>query len=159
MSEAPPQRILMVCMGNICRSPLAECVFRHKIRERGVERRFVVDSAGTGGWHAGEPPDFRVLQTAARHNIAMSGLARQVKREDFARFDLLVCMDRDNHAHLAAMGAPADRLRLLMDYAPDAAHDEVPDPYYGGEEGFETVYGLVDAACDRLLDALLARRA
>jgi protein-tyrosine phosphatase len=161
-------RICFICMGNICRSPLAENVLRHKARHRGVDDRFLIDSAGTGGWHAGEPPDPRVRRVASSHGVPMTGTARQVCRDDFARFDHLVCMDDENREHLLAMGAPPQKVRLLLECdrasgsgggGGGAACREVPDPYYGGQDGFENVFRLVDSACDALLDELLAIKA
>jgi protein-tyrosine phosphatase len=157
MSQTPVS-VLMVCMGNICRSPMAECVFRHKARQRGVEAMFNVDSAGTGNWHVGEPPDHRIQRVAQINGIELVGNARQIHRDDFARFDHIICMDAANLEHLLAMGAPANRTRLLLDVLPAQAVREVPDPYYGGDEGFSEVFRLVDAACDALLDELLADR-
>lgn len=149
--------LLFVCMGNICRSPLAEGVFKHHATQRGVLDHFEIESAGTGGWHAGERPDPRAIDIALKHGIALDSRARQVARRDFKRFDLLLCMDEDNREHLEAMGAPADKLSLLLEHDPDAPAREVPDPYYGGVDGFMTVYSLVDGACQALLDSLLAR--
>jgi protein-tyrosine phosphatase len=150
--------VLFICMGNICRSPLAEGVFLRKINARGVAPRFRVDSAGTGGWHAGELADHRMRRVAASRGVKLVSRARQVRPEDLHGFDLLVCMDDDNRQHLLAMGAPPERVHLLLEFDPDSSHREVPDPYYGGADGFETVYRLVDVACDRLLDDLLAAR-
>ena len=156
MPEGPPHRILMVCMGNICRSPLAANVLRHKVRQRGVEHLFHIESAGTGGWHVGEPPDGRVRRIAAAHGINMTGVARQVSNEDFSKFSLLLCMDHDNREQLLSLGAPPDRVRLLLEFDPDTGHEVVPDPYYGSSEGFELVFRLIDSASDALLDELLA---
>lgn len=142
-------------MGNICRSPLAEGVFLHKINERGVADRFHVDSAGTGGWHAGELPDHRMRQTAARYGITLASRARQVTTKDFDLFDHLICMDADNRDQILSRGAPADKVSLLLDIDPSTKAIEVPDPYYGGEDGFEHVFTLVDSACDALLNHLL----
>jgi protein-tyrosine phosphatase len=142
-------------MGNICRSPLAANIFRHKIKQRRVEEYFVIDSAGTGGWHAGEPPDPRVRSVASARGIAMSGTARQVTRDDFQRFDWLVCMDEENRANLLHLGAPPAKLRLLLQCDKNAPCHEVPDPYYGGPDGFEHVFSLVNSACDALLSELL----
>lgn len=152
-------RICFVCMGNICRSPIAENVFRHKAKQRGVEHLFEIDSAGTGGWHAGEPPDPRARRVAAANGIKMTGTARQIRREDFDRFDLLLCMDDENAQHLLAQGAPREKVRLLLACDPNAGCREVPDPYYGGPDGFQKVFELVDSACDALLDGLLAQPA
>ena len=134
---------------------MAECLFRDKLVRRGLEDRFRIDSAGTGGWHAGDPPDARMRRTAARHGLVLEGSARQVTRGDFSRFDHIVCMDGDNHANLLEMGAPTARLLLLLEGDPATRRTEVPDPYYGEGDGFETVYGLVDSACEVLLDVLL----
>lgn len=154
---ARPQthRICFICMGNICRSPLAENVFRHKVRQRGVEGQFVIDSAGTGGWHAGEPPDARVRSVAHSRGINMSGAARQIKRDDFADFDLLICMDDENREHILNMGAPPDKVRLMLECDQKSQCREVPDPYYGGADGFEHVFKLVEAACEALLNELV----
>ncbi|MHC5006270.1 MAG: low molecular weight protein-tyrosine-phosphatase [Planctomycetota bacterium] len=159
MNETPqpaPISVLFVCMGNICRSPLAEGLFCHKARGRGVETRFIVDSAGTGGWHAGERADGRVREVAKRHGVDLNGQARQVTPEDFNRFDHVICMDDENRRQLEQAGAPGGKLRLLLECDPAAAVREVPDPYYGGRSGFETVYSLIDSACAALLDELLA---
>lgn len=154
-----PLRVCFVCMGNICRSPLAENVFRHKARERGIDHHFQIDSAGTGGWHAGEPPDARMRQVASARGIRMSGCARQVTREDFRSFDLLICMDEENRDVLLNMGAPLDKVKLLLECDPKAECREVPDPYYGGLDGFENVFDLVDSACEALLDQILSEHA
>jgi protein-tyrosine phosphatase len=150
-------RILFVCMGNICRSPTAEGVMRRLLREEGLEDAVELESAGTGGWHAGEPPDARAAEAAARRGIALEGAARQVTADDFERFDLLVAMDRENLRELLAI-APSDegaeKVRLLREFDPasaDAGDLDVPDPYYGGERGFERVLDLVTAACRGLL--------
>ena len=155
-SATTPISVLFVCMGNICRSPLAEGLFRHKARGRGVEAQFIVDSAGTGGWHAGECADGRVREVARRHGVDLKGRARKVTPEDFDRFDHVICMDDENRRQLQQAGAPHGKLRLLLECDPAAAVREVPDPYYGGRRGFETVYGLIDSACEALLDELLA---
>ncbi len=146
--------ILFICMGNICRSPLAEGLFLHKINARRVASRFHVDSAGTGNWHAGERPDPRSLEVAKRRGVALPGRARQATTEDFAQFDHLICMDGVNRRHLIAMGAPEAKIRLLLSYAPECAVTDVPDPYTGDLDGFELVFSLVDRGCDGLLEAL-----
>jgi protein-tyrosine phosphatase len=144
-------RILFVCMGNICRSPTAEGVMRHLLAERGLEDEIEVESAGTGGWHAGSPPDARSARAAAARGITLEGAARQVTRADFEDFDLLVAMDRDNLADLQAIAPPGTehKVRLLL-----ADGRDVPDPYYGGPHGFENVLDLVETACEQLLDEL-----
>jgi len=150
-----PLNILMICSGNICRSPLAECVLRHKAIERGVKDRLFIDSAGTGGWHVGESPDHRVHEVARRNGVAITGTARQVTRDDLTRFDLLVCMDESHREHLLAMGADRARVRMLLEYDPDCDIVEVPDPYYGGTREFERVFEMIDSACDHLLESAL----
>src|SRR4051794_2158649 len=156
-------RILFVCMGNICRSPTAEGVMRSLLREEGLEDEIEIDSAGTGGWHVGAPPDERATEAASRRGIVLDGAARRVTREDFERFDLLVAMDRENVAelrHLAPDDAARAKIRLLREFDPPSAgarHLDVPDPYYGGPRGFDDVLDLVEAACRGLLDEVRAR--
>jgi protein-tyrosine phosphatase len=147
----PSVRLLFVCMGNICRSPTAEGVMRHLLDERGLDGTIEVDSAGTGGWHAGSPPDARATAAAAERGITLAGAARQVRDSDFETFDLLVAMDRDNLADLRAIAPPGaqDRVRMLL-----ADGRDVPDPYYGGPAGFEGVLDLVEEGCRRLLDEI-----
>jgi protein-tyrosine phosphatase len=146
-------RILFVCMGNICRSPTAEGVMRHLLAERRLDGEIEVQSAGTGGWHAGNPPDARSARAAAARGITLEGAARQVTQADFEDFDLLVAMDRDNLADLRAIAPPGTehKLRMLV-----AGGRDVPDPYYGGPRGFEDVLDLVETACAELLDDLAA---
>lgn len=153
-------RLLFVCMGNICRSPTAEGVFRKLIVERSVEHRFEIDSAGTHAYHVGEPPDPRAIEAAARRGIDLTPIrARRVGKDDFERFDLLLAMDEDNHALLTANAPHArDKVRLFLEYAPDAATHSVPDPYYGGANGFERVLDLVEEAAAGLLESLLDNR-
>jgi protein-tyrosine phosphatase len=150
-------RILFVCMGNICRSPTAEGVMRHLLAERGLDGEIEVQSAGTGGWHAGSPPDERATATARARGIALEGAARQVTAADFEDFDLLLAMDRDNLADLRAIAPPGtrDKIRLLREFDPASSENlDVPDPYYGGPRGLETVLDQVHAACAGLLDAI-----
>lgn len=153
-------RILMVCMGNICRSPTAEGVLRSHIEKAGLGHVVEVDSAGTHGYHVGEPPDVRTRKVAAKRGYDLSGLrARRVKDVDFLRFDLILAMDRDNLA-LLRQACPADqqhRLGLFLEYALDIDDDEVPDPYYGGPEGFERVLDLVEAGAAGLTETVRRR--
>ncbi len=148
--------LLFVCLGNICRSPTAEGVMRHLLAARGLSDRVGVDSAGTGAWHAGQPPDARATRAAARRGIPLSGQARQVRSEDFERFDLVLAMDRDNQRELLRLAGESSRhkVRLLRDFQPGGAGQEVPDPYYGGEAGFEEVLDICEAACAGLLAEL-----
>lgn len=149
--------VLFVCLGNICRSPLAEGVFRHLVSEAGLDGRFAIDSAGTGAWHVGQPADPRSVQVAADHGVTLDGRARQVTGADLRDFDVVVAMDRENLATLeelsTASGGTA-RLCLLRSFDPGADGGEVPDPYYGGPHGFERVYRMVRSACEGLLREL-----
>jgi protein-tyrosine phosphatase len=155
-------RILFVCMGNICRSPTAEGVMRSLLAREGLDGRIELDSAGTGGWHAGAPPDERATEAARKRQIALEGEARQVSPADFDRFDLVLAMDRENLRDLRALapdGEARAKVRLLREFDPQAvaAGDlDVPDPYYGAARGFEQVLDLVEAACRGLLDDLRA---
>jgi protein-tyrosine phosphatase len=155
-------RILFVCMGNICRSPTAEGVMRGLLGAAGLERVVAIDSAGTGGWHAGDPPDSRAVAAARSRDIVVEGAARQVTDEDFERYDLLLVMDRENQRDLLARAPDAQaraKVRLLREFDPAAvaAGDlDVPDPYYGGPHGFDRVLDLVEAACRGLLDEVRA---
>ena len=147
-------KILFVCMGNICRSPTAEGLFREYLRRHAPDLEVEVDSAGTHDYHVGEPPDPRALRAAARRGLDLSGLrAREVLPEDFARFDLILAMDRVNYAELAARSPPAcrTRIRMLLEFATSPGRDEVPDPYYGGAQGFDEVLDLVEAAAPGLV--------
>lgn len=150
-------RILFVCLGNICRSPTAEVVFRSVASREAPELVLEVDSAGTAGYHVGALPDRRTRQAAARRGYDMSALrARVVEAEDFERFDLILAMDRENLRALERR-APAqarDRLRLFLEFAPEAGISEVPDPYYGGPNGFEDVLDLIEAASRGLVEHL-----
>ena len=147
--------LLFVCMGNICRSPTAEAVFRKVWQERAPELRLRIDSAGTHAYHVGEPPDPRAQRAAARRGVDLSGQrARRVQVQDFDRFDLVLAMDLLNIELLREL-APAERhgrIRLLLEFAPHLGRTEVPDPYYGGANGFEHVLDLVEEASIGLLE-------
>ncbi|GLZ85454.1 phosphotyrosine protein phosphatase [Metapseudomonas resinovorans] len=152
-------RVLFVCLGNICRSPTAEGVLRHKLREAGLAERVQVDSAGTGDWHVGKAPDARTRVAAQRRGYDLSKQrARQVARGDFGDFDLILAMDENNLANLRRLrpGDSSSELDLfLRRYQLEL--DEVPDPYYGGEEGFEQVLDLVERACEALIVEIKGR--
>lgn len=151
------RRVLFVCTGNICRSPTAEGVFRKLAAGAGLAHLVEADSAGTHDYHVGEAPDPRTQRVAAARGYDLSVLrARQVARADFARFDLLVAMDRGHQALLERLAPPggAQKVRLMMSYAGGRGYDEVPDPYYGGPDGFELVLDLLEDASRGLLDAL-----
>jgi len=153
-------KVLFVCMGNICRSPLAHGLFEHRVERAGLSQRISIDSAGTHAYHVGEKPDPRSQQTAEAHGFDLSSQrARKVVASDFAQFDYVLAMDRDNHALLSAQCPNEHRhkLRLFLEFAPHLNEREVPDPYYGGPEGFEHVYRLIDAAADGLMADIEAR--
>lgn len=154
-------RVLFVCMGNICRSPTAEGVMRGLVEEAGLSERIALDSAGTGGWHAGSPPDPRSVEAAAGRGIRIAGSARRVRAADFEDYDLLVALDGENARDLRRLAPDehaAAKVRLLREFDPDADGDlDVPDPYYGGADGFGRVLDLVDASCRGLLDELRGR--
>jgi protein-tyrosine phosphatase len=160
MSEPRRFSILFCCMGNICRSPTAEGVLRHVLSTRAAHLQIEVDSAGTHDYHLGEAPDVRAMQAARRRGIDLSSLrARQVLVRDFEQFDLVIAMDEHNLDHLQRM-APVhrhDRIKLMMEYAPDLGTRNVPDPYYGPAQGFEEVLDLLQAASEGLLADLLSR--
>jgi len=172
-------KVLFVCLGNICRSPTADAVFASKVAAAGLADSIIVDSAGTGAWHAGEPADTRAQSHAAKRGIDMSTLrARQLKAADFNEFDYILAMDDQNFQDIRTVQADAVSqeidavsqegivIKRLLDYLPRASlsqgsellnHDNVPDPYYGGDNGFELVLDLIDSACDPLL-AEIAKR-
>ncbi|MEW5781617.1 MAG: low molecular weight protein-tyrosine-phosphatase [Pseudomonadota bacterium] len=155
------ERILFVCMGNICRSPTAEGVARELARRRGLHDFFEFDSAGTHGYHVGNPPDRRAQEAAKKRGYDLSSLrARQVNEFDFVRFDRILAMDCDNLA-LLRQACPDEhhgKLGLFLEFAPQRGFDEVPDPYYGGPEGFEIVLDLVEAAAEGLLSRLAPQK-
>lgn len=151
--------ILFVCLGNICRSPMAEGLFRHVAETKGLD--VVVDSAGCGAWHEGEAPDARGQATLSSRGIDISGQqARQVEDSDFEAFDLVLAMDNRNHDHLTQLAGPerADKVKLFLEYAAGASQTEVPDPYYGGPDGFEHVFALLQQASEGLADHIQRSR-
>lgn len=149
--------VLFVCLGNICRSPLAEGVFKELLREEGLDDNFEVDSAGTGAWHVGESPDARASVVASRHGIELDSRARQVTPDDLERFDWVLAMDRDNLRELKRMAdgrGEGAELRLFRDFDSEGTGEDVPDPYYGGPSGFENVFQMVRRSSEGLLDHL-----
>lgn len=161
-SDATSERtlsVLFVCLGNICRSPLAEGVFLELLEEEGLDHRVDVDSAGTGAYHVGESPDPRSVDVARRNGVTLRGSARQVVDEDLERFDYVVAMDRSNLRNvegLAAGSGASAALHLLREFDPEASDGDrdVPDPYYGGPDGFDRVYEMVERSCRTFLDVL-----
>jgi len=153
----PSAAVLFVCLGNICRSPTAEAVFRERAARAGLAPHILVDSAGTGSWHVGHPPDRRAIAHAARRGYDLAPLrARQVTREDFRRFGWILAMDEDNLRDLAVLRPDAfdGHLGLMLDVAPALGVREVPDPYYGGGAGFERVLDLLEEASERLIERM-----
>lgn len=154
-------RILFVCMGNICRSPTAEGVFRRVLQARAPHLEIEIDSAGTHDYHVGHPPDRRAIEAASRRGIDLSALrARCVVERDFEGYDLILVMDEENleELHRRAPATYRERIRLVMDYAPAATSRRVPDPYYGGALGFEEVLDLLEEAAEGLLEELLRQQ-
>jgi protein-tyrosine phosphatase len=156
------RRLLFVCLGNICRSPMAEGVFRRVAADQGVLHLFDIDSAGLGDWHVGQAPDARAQAAAHNRGIDISGLsARQIAPADYDRFDLLLAMDGSNYQELVEL-APRDarhKIRRFLDFAPQAGTQDVPDPFYGGREGFDHALDLIEQAARGLLTELLGDQA
>tara|TARA_B100000214_G_scaffold360596_1_gene323161 strand:+ start:6330 stop:6782 length:453 start_codon:yes stop_codon:yes gene_type:complete len=144
-------KILMVCLGNICRSPLAEGILKHKTKHLNVN----VDSAGTAGYHIGNSPDIRSIEIAKKHNIDISNQkARQFSRADFDEFDIIYVMDKSNYAHLTALAKnqkEKEKIRIILNEIEHESFKSVPDPYYGGENGFQEVYNLLEQACSKIV--------
>jgi protein-tyrosine phosphatase len=158
---AEPTRVLFICLGNICRSPAAEGVFLHLLEREGLEQAFEVDSAGTGGWHVGNTADARMRSAASRRGIHLPSRARQLEPADLTRFDHILTMDGDNFSAVQAMARrhPARaRIAPITEHCRHHQASEVPDPYYGGAQGFEQVLDLLEDACSGLLEDLLAQR-
>lgn len=144
-------RVLFVCLGNICRSPLAEAVFNHKIQQSGLDDRFEVDSCGTGDYHIGEPPDPRTLTNARKNGIPVSHFCRQITVDDLSYYDYILVMDNSNLQNVMMLeGADhhVHKIFLFREFDPDGKGLEVPDPYFGGEEGFDDVYSIVNRSLD-----------
>lgn len=153
-------KVLFVCMGNICRSPMAEGVFRQLISDEKLTHLISTDSAGTHAYHIGEPPDRRAQATAQQRGVTIDDLrARKVAIKDFSEFDYLLAMDKENLQNLQAICPPAlkERIFLFLSFAPHLKYKEVPDPYYGGQDGFEQVFDLVTAASQGLLSDIRQR--
>ncbi|MFV1980480.1 MAG: low molecular weight protein-tyrosine-phosphatase [Rhodothermia bacterium] len=153
-----PLRILFVCLGNICRSPLAEGVFRKHVAEAGLGGDVEADSAGTGAWHVGEPPDRRMRQTASRHGVYLDDIrARKFDRVDLDRFDLIIAMDRSNLQDILGMASPQQRSKVKLFRSYDESgggQGDVPDPYYGGPDGFEHVFEIVERTSRNILSSV-----
>lgn len=162
MAESAPSdpiRIQFVCLGNICRSPLAEAVFREQVRNAGLEDYFVVDSSGTGKWHVGEGADQRMRQTARRNGVSLDDhSASQFAPEDLARYDHIFVMDKDNLHDVLYFDENDEhngKVRLFREFDPEPGDFQVPDPYYGGKDGFDNVYAIVERTAQTLLERLI----
>ena len=154
------KKILFVCLGNICRSPAAEGIFKKKIKDRELENLFVVDSAGTGGWHVGNLADRRMREAALSRGIELTSRSRKIDDNDLYEFDHILVMDKDNLNAVKSLikdnTYPINsKIKLILSYSKKSQLDEVPDPYYGGLNGFETVLDLLDDAIDELIDSLI----
>ena len=151
-------KVMFVCMGNICRSPLAEGVFRHLAREAGLLDRFEIASSGTGGWHVGQKPDRRMNQVAIKNGVSMEGqFAQQFEMSDLGYYDIILAMDKDNLRNIQSLDAGnrhAGKIHLFREFDPEPGDMEVPDPYYGGARGFDNVFSIVDRTARVLLDRL-----
>lgn len=149
-------RVCFVCLGNICRSPTAEGIFRKLVSEAGLSAGISIDSAGTGDWHVGEPPDARATEAARVRGITLQGRAQHFTSAHFARYDLVVAMDRDNRRNLQRLArteADKAKIRLLREFEPTSSKDlDVPDPYYGGIDGFAQVFEICERSCQGLLE-------
>jgi protein-tyrosine phosphatase len=156
-------KVLFVCLGNICRSPLAEAIFIHKIKSRNLEEKLSTDSAGTSRYHLQEPPDPRTVDVARKHNIPVSHLGRQIDTIDFEKFDYIMAMDRENLDEILALKKYANfqtmpEIYLMREFDNNKSGEDVPDPYFGGNDGFEIVYQLLDQSIDNFLDHLKAEK-
>ncbi len=154
------KKILFVCLGNICRSPAAEGVFNQKIKERNLEQYFFVDSAGTGNWHVGNLADPRMRETALVRGIELTSRSRQIVEQDLYEFDYILVMDRENLQNVKSLikdkSFPiSTKIKLILSYSNKFQIDEVPDPYYGGQNGFDKVLDLLDDAIDGLIESLI----
>ena len=153
------KKILFVCLGNICRSPAAEGVFKQKIKDRDIENLFIVDSAGTGGWHVGNPADPRMRETALSRGIELTSRSRKIEESDLYEFDHILVMDNDNLDAVKSLikdhnNTVNSKVKLILSYSKNSQLEEVPDPYYGGQNGFDKVIDLLDDAMDGLIDSL-----
>ena len=155
------QSFLMVCLGNICRSPLAQGILHHKLNKLNIDN-INVDSAGTGNWHVGSSPDKRSIEIAMKHEIDISNQkARQFSYEDFEKFDHILVMDTSNLQNIRSQAKSkkdVEKIKLILDYSYPDKNESVPDPYFGGIDGFEHVYNLLNNACDKIIENLIKKK-
>jgi protein-tyrosine phosphatase len=147
-------RLLFVCLGNICRSPLAEAIFEHQIRQNGLKKQFLSESCGTANYHVGSPPDPRTLRNAAKNGVVIQHVGRQFHHEDFNRFDLILPMDRSNHSNLLRLpgaGKYESKIQLMRTFDVLQPGADVPDPYYGDEKDFQEVFEILDRSSKGLI--------
>ncbi|TVQ68191.1 MAG: low molecular weight phosphotyrosine protein phosphatase [Balneolaceae bacterium] len=157
ISQEDPFKICFVCLGNICRSPTGEGAFQHLVNERGLQAFFIVDSAGTSAYHIGEPANSKSQWVANQNGVTLHSRAARFKASDLEYYDLILAMDHENLANLKALdpaGKHHDKIRLMRDYDPDPGDGAVPDPYYGGMNGFQDVFTMVMRSCEALLSEL-----
>lgn len=157
ISKENPFKICFVCLGNICRSPTAEGIFQHLVNERGLQSYFYVDSAGTSAFHIGERANSKSRQIAEKNEVELKSRARRFEAEDLDEFDLVVAMDSENYQNIVSLddnGSYSDKIIKMRDYDPQPENGDVPDPYYGGMDGFKNVFNIVHRSCEALLDEL-----
>lgn len=161
ITKENPYKIVFVCLGNICRSPTAEGVMQHLVNERGLQPYFYIDSAGTSAYHIGEPANSKAQKVANERGFELKSRARRFEAEDLDEFDLILAMDRENYENILALdinGDYSDKVKMMREFDPKADNDaEVPDPYYGGMDGFNNVFDIVQRSCENLLNELEER--
>ncbi len=160
ITSEKPYKILFVCLGNICRSPTAEGVFQHIVKEQELDPYFYIDSAGTSAWHVGEPANSKSRQIANKYGVELNSRARKFDASDFDEFDLIIAMDEENYRNLHKMARndrDQEKIRKMREFDPDPGNGNVPDPYYGGIDGFEHVFNIIQRSSEGLLEPLKSK--